>query len=76
MNAHAYSYPSLQRRLIASRRSRAFFSPRSTPRVRRVSRPRPRARVSRVSLAGEIGRAAAALSSLLAWSAALIFFFA
>jgi hypothetical protein len=75
MNAYADSYPSLQRRLIASRRSRAFFSPRSTRHVRSVARPRPRARASRVSLAGEIGRAAAALASLLAWSAALIFFF-
>ena len=74
MNAYADSYPSLQRRLIASRRSRAFFSPRSTRHVRRVARPR--ARAFGVSLGGEIGRAAAALASLLAWSAALIFFFA
>jgi len=33
MNAHAVSYPSLQRRLIAERRSRALFLPDTTQHV-------------------------------------------
>jgi hypothetical protein len=80
MNAYAVSYPSLQRRLIANRRSRALFLPRTTQHVRRVSRISthhvrarraylPRAR--RVSLPTEIGRAALALSAVAAWAAAV-----
>ena len=57
MNAHAVSYPALQRRLIADRRSRALFLPRTAQRLR-----------SR-SLALEIGRAAVALAAVTAWAA-------
>jgi hypothetical protein len=57
MNAHAVSYPSLQRRLIAERRSRALFLCRTTQHV------------SRASLPGEIARAALALAGVAAWAA-------
>ena len=63
MNAYAISYPSLQRRLIARRRSRALFLPRSTQQV------------SRVSLAREIARAVLGLTGIAAW-AALVFLLA
>jgi hypothetical protein len=60
MNAHAVSYPSLQRRLIADRRSRALFLPRTTQHVRRSS------------LFFEIGRAAVALAAATAWALLLL----
>jgi len=60
MNAHAVSYPSLQRRLIADRRSRALFLPRTTQHVRRSS------------LVSEIGRAAVALAAAMAWALLLL----
>ena len=62
MNAHAVSYPSLQRRLIADRRSRALFLPRTTQHVRRSSS----------SLISEIGRAAVALAAATAWALLLL----
>jgi len=61
MNAHALSYPSLQRRLIADRRSRALFLARTTQHVR-----------STRALRVEIVRAAAALATVAAWAALLI----
>jgi hypothetical protein len=63
MNAYAISYPSLQRRLIARRRSRALFLPRSTQQV------------SRASVAREIARAVLGLTGIAAWSA-LVFLLA
>ena len=60
MNAHAVSYPSLQRRLIADRRSRALFLPRTTQHLR-----------SR-SLLLELGRAAVALAAATAWALLLL----
>jgi hypothetical protein len=60
MNAHALTYPALQRRLIADRRSRAFFLPRTTQHVR-----------SRGVLL-ETARAVAALLALATWCAALL----
>jgi len=60
MNAHAVSYPSLQRRLIADRRSRALFLPRTTQHVLRSS------------LVFEIGRAAVALAAATAWALLLL----
>ena len=59
MNAYAVSYPSLQRRLIAKRRSRALFLSRTTQHVDRTSLPR------------EIARAALALGGVIAWAAAV-----
>jgi hypothetical protein len=59
MNAYAISYPSLQRRLIAERRSRALFLSRTTQHVDRASLPR------------EIARAALALVGIAAWAAAV-----
>ena len=60
MNAHAVSYPSLQRRLIADRRSRALFLPRTTQQMRRHS------------LVVEIVRAAMALAAATAWALLLL----
>ena len=60
MNAHAVSYPSLQRRLIADRRSRALFLPRTTQHLRSKS------------LFVEIGRAAVALAAAMAWALLLL----
>ena len=57
MNAHAISYPSLQRRLIARRRSRALFLSRTTQHV------------GRTSVRREIARAAIALGGVVAWAA-------
>jgi hypothetical protein len=80
MNAYAVSYPSLQRRLIANRRSRALFLPRTTQQVRRVARisahhPRARRtylpRAHRASVPTEIARAALALTAVAAWAAAV-----
>jgi hypothetical protein len=59
MNAHALTYPALQRRLIADRRSRALFLPRTTQHVR-----------SCVLL--ETARAVAALLALATWCASLL----
>ena len=59
MNAYAISYPSLQRRLIAERRSRALFLSRTTQHVDRASLPR------------EVARAAVALVGIAAWAAAV-----
>ena len=59
MNPHAMSYPSLQRRLIAERRSRALFFSHTTQRV------------SRISLLRETARAAIALAGIIAWAAAM-----
>jgi hypothetical protein len=60
MNAHAISYPSLHRRLIADRRSRALFLPRTTQHL------------GSVRLILEIGRALVALTAVGAWSALVI----
>ena len=60
MNAHAVSYPSLQRRLIADRRSRALFLPRTTQHLRSKS------------LLVEIARAAVALAAATAWALLLL----
>ena len=60
MNAHAISYPSLQRRLIADRRSRALFLARTTQHLR-----------STRAIVVEIARAAIALAALAAWAAVL-----
>jgi hypothetical protein len=56
MNVYAISYPSLQRRLLARRRSRAFFLPRTTQQV------------GRASVAREIARAGIALGGVAAWA--------
>ncbi|HXH81401.1 MAG TPA: hypothetical protein VNN07_00565 [Candidatus Tectomicrobia bacterium] len=76
MNAYAVSYPGLQRRLIAARRSRAFFSPRTTRHVRGAVRLRARRRVRAVSPGVEVGRAALALAAFLAWAVVIVFFVA
>jgi hypothetical protein len=60
MNTHAISYPSLQRRLIAERRSRALFLPRTTQHLRSAS------------LALEVARALVALTAIGAWGAVLV----
>jgi len=60
MNAHAVSYPALQRRLIAHRRSRALFLPRTTQHLRSRS----------VFL--ELVRAAVALAAATAWALLLL----
>jgi hypothetical protein len=62
MNAHAVSYPSLQRRLIAERRCRALFLRRTTQQV------------SSRMLAREVGRVAIALSGLIAWGVVALLF--
>ena len=59
MNAHTVSYPSLQRRLIAERRSRALFFSRTTQHV------------GRISVLHEIARAAIALAGVTAWASAM-----
>jgi hypothetical protein len=60
MPAHALTYPSLQRRLIAGRRSRAFFSPPTTQHV------------SSRALLVEIARALISLAAVAAWGALLV----
>jgi hypothetical protein len=60
MNAHAVSYPSLRRRLIAERRSRALFLRPTTQHL------------SRTSLLREVMRAAIALVGVALWGAALV----
>jgi hypothetical protein len=61
MNAHAVSYPSLQRRLIAERRSRALFLSRTTQHVS-----------SGRALLREIARALIGLIGVALWGAALL----
>ena len=61
MNAHAITYPSLQRRLLTHRRHRALFLIRTTQHVN----------TKRV-LFSEIARAAVAALALLAWSLSLL----
>jgi hypothetical protein len=56
MNAYAISYLSLQRRLIARRRSRAFLGSRTTQQV------------DRASIACEVARAGIALGGVAAWA--------
>jgi hypothetical protein len=60
MNAHAVSYPSLHRRLIAERRSRALFLRPTTQHL------------SRTSLLREVVRAAIALAGIALWGAVLL----
>ena len=60
MNAHAMSYPSLQRRLMVERRSRALFLRRTTQQV--GSR----------CLVREVGRAAIALTGLAVWGVVVL----
>jgi hypothetical protein len=61
MNAHAITYPSLQRRLVVHRRHRALFLPRTTQHVT----------TKRLYLR-EVARAAVAILALLAWSLSLL----
>jgi hypothetical protein len=61
MNAHAITYPSLQRRLITQRRSRALFLVRNTQQVN-----------TRTLYLTEITRAIIAATSLIAWCASLL----
>ena len=61
MNAHAVTYPSLQRRLITHRRQRALFLVRTTQHVN-----------TRRLLITEVARAAVAALALIAWSASLL----
>jgi hypothetical protein len=60
MNAHALTYPALQRRLISTRRSRALFLSRTTQHVR-----------SRDVLI-ELVRVAVALAALATWCVSLL----
>ena len=60
MNAHAVTYPALQRRLISSRRSRALFLPHTTQHVRSHG------------VAVELARAAVALVALGTWCVSLL----
>jgi hypothetical protein len=61
MNAHAVTYPSLQRRLITERRQRALFLVRTTQHVK-----------TKRLLFTEIARAAVAVLALVAWSVSLL----
>ena len=61
MNAHAITYPSLQRRLLTHRRHRALFLVRTTQHVN----------TKRVYLR-EVARAAIATLALMAWSLSLL----
>ena len=61
MNAHAVTYPALQRRLITHRRQRALFLVRNTQHMR-----------TRRLLLTEVARAATATLALLAWSVSLL----
>lgn len=60
MNACAFTCPPLQRRLIAQRRSRAFFSPGTTQQV------------PTTPLLAEVARAVIALGGLAAWGIAAL----
>jgi hypothetical protein len=59
MHPHSMTYSTLQRRLISQRRSRAFFSPRTTQHVRTRD------------TALEVVRAAVALAGAAAWCGVL-----
>lgn len=61
MNAHAITYPSLQRRLVTQRRHRALFLIRTTQHMN----------TKRVYLR-EVARAALAAAALVAWSISLL----
>ncbi len=61
MNAHALTYPALQRRLISTRRSRALFLPRTTQHVLRSRR-----------FLIELARAVVALLALATWCVSLL----
>ena len=61
MNAHALTYPALQRRLMTHRRHRALFFTPTTQHLR-----------TRRLLAQEIARAAVATVALVAWSVSLL----
>jgi len=60
MHASVVSYPSLQRRLIVQRRSRALFLTARTQHVRRAS------------LAREVARGLVALGGVAAWGLLLV----
>jgi hypothetical protein len=64
MNAHALTYPSIQRRLQTHRRARALFLIRTTQQVRTHAKD--------ASIAVELARAALAVSALAAWCASLL----
>ncbi len=61
MHAHAVTYPSLQRRLITQRRTRALFLIRTTQQVR-----------TRKRLLADIARAVVACVALAAWCCSLL----
>ena len=61
MNAHAVTYPALQRRLITHRRQRALFLVRNTQHMR-----------TKHLLVIEVARAAVATLALVAWSLSLL----
>ena len=61
MNAHAVTYPSLQRRLITERRQRALFLVRTTQHMK----------TKRIVFT-ELARAAIATLALVAWSVSLL----
>jgi hypothetical protein len=61
MNAHAVTYPALQRRLITHRRHRALFLVRTTQHMK-----------TRRVLVREVARAAVAGLALVAWSLSLL----
>lgn len=61
MNAHAVAYPSLQRRLVTQRRSRALFLVQTTQQVN-----------TRKLYVTEVARAAVATLALSAWCVSLL----
>ena len=61
MNAHAVTYPSLQRRIITERRQRALFLVRTTQHMK-----------TKRLVFTEIARAAIATIALVAWSLSLL----
>ena len=61
MNAHAVTYPALQRRLITERRQRALFLVRTTQHVK-----------TKHLILREAARAAVATLALVAWSLSLL----
>ena len=61
MNAHAVTYPSLQRRLITQRRSRALFLVQNTQQVS-----------TRTLILTEVTRAIVAATSVAVWCASLL----
>jgi hypothetical protein len=60
MNTYTVSYPSLQRRLIAERRSRALFFGKTTQRM------------DSTSVRREVVRAALSLAGIVAWAALVV----